>query len=617
MKRIASAAALVAGLAVTGIAPAAAAAAAPAAGPVPAAPAASADVDDFRFASLETDYWLTRDDDDRAALLVREEWVAEFPEIDQNRGIVRAIPDRDGITDLNLRIDDVTDENGEPIDWRYGDDESGVTVIELDDDTFKHGAHHYVIWYRMADVIRGFDDGDEFYPDVNGDYWEQPIGQITARLHVDPALTDALDGRTACFADDRDCTIDTTTQPADWPSDRGIMTPQGRETLVTVQTGETPPRSTLSFDVGFAPGTFVQPPEPAAVGVARWLLAAPLALTGIPVLVFLVMRGRDRRRMPQPIIAQYAPGPDVPLATAAVVAGAEERLLPAAVVDLAVRDVIAVEVDESARTSPRRGNPRMYTLTRSATPTGDDAKLVKALFGSKGTRFGLADTSAPRAKRLTAYTTAARTEAADAGYVETRRRPVSALAVISVLATIIALVVLLFFAILGYLGWLWFLAALAATVLLSVPLWVIRVRPARLTARGYELAAHLEGMREYIRMAEADRLRVLQGPETAEVRSDPTARLHLYERLLPYAVLFRLEKQWAAVLGELGASAPETVGLAHEGIYTALLTGSFTSSVTHTSTWAGAASGTSAGGSGFSGGGFSGGGFGGGGGGGR
>ena len=92
------------------------------------------------------------------------------------------------------------------------------SAIEIDDDTFKHGVHHYVVWYRMADVIRSFDDGDEFYPDVNGDHWAQPIGSITARLHVDPRLAPALDGRIACFpGTDEPCEVSTTTGELDWP----------------------------------------------------------------------------------------------------------------------------------------------------------------------------------------------------------------------------------------------------------------------------------------------------------------------------------------------------------------------------------------------------------------
>src|SRR3546814_73874 len=77
-----------------------------------------------------------------------------------------------------------------------------------------------------------------------------------------------------------------------------------------------------------------------------------------------------------------------------------------------------------------------------------------------------------------------------------------------------------------------------------------RRRP--LTAKGSELREHLEGLREYIRLAEADRLQMLQSVSGAEriSTSDTTAIVKIYEKLLPYAVIFGLEKEWAAEIAK-------------------------------------------------------------------
>ncbi len=75
-----------------------------------------------------------------------------------------------------------------------------------------------------------------------------------------------------------------------------------------------------------------------------------------------------------------------------------------------------------------------------------------------------------------------------------------------------------------------------------------------LTEKGSELRDHLEGLREYIRLAEADRLKVLQSPQGADRTpvsiDDPREVLKLNEKLLPYAVLFGLEKEWAEELSK-------------------------------------------------------------------
>jgi uncharacterized membrane protein YgcG len=64
------------------------------------------------------------------------------------------------------------------------------------------------------------------------------------------------------------------------------------------------------------------------------------------------------------------------------------------------------------------------------------------------------------------------------------------------------------------------------------------------------------GLREYIRLAEADRIRMLQSASGAEV--DEQRIVQVYERLLPYAMLFGFETEWQGELGRYyRESSPE------------------------------------------------------------
>lgn len=77
----------------------------------------------------------------------------------------------------------------------------------------------------------------------------------------------------------------------------------------------------------------------------------------------------------------------------------------------------------------------------------------------------------------------------------------------------------------------------------AVVFW--RKQPTVPTERAQPLIDHLWGVHDYIAWAEADRLAFHQSPSGARVRElDGVGLLHLHERLLPYAVLFGLEKQW-------------------------------------------------------------------------
>jgi uncharacterized membrane protein YgcG len=151
--------------------------------------------------------------------------------------------------------------------------------------------------------------------------------------------------------------------------------------------------------------------------------------------------------------------------------------------------------------------------------------------------------------------------------------------------------------------------------------------PTRRTRLGAETLEHLQGLRDYLQLAEADRLRVLQSPEGAQrTRIDPNdddAVIKLYEKLLPWAMVWGVEKEWQDVLGKRYAETqtePSNLQFSRglsglTGFATSATSSGFAQTVT-TSSYSGSGGGSSFSG-GSSGGGFSGGGGGGGGGGGR
>jgi uncharacterized membrane protein YgcG len=142
-----------------------------------------------------------------------------------------------------------------------------------------------------------------------------------------------------------------------------------------------------------------------------------------------------------------------------------------------------------------------------------------------------------------------------------------------------------------------------------------------LSDEGLVLRRYLKGLEMYIKVAEKERLAMLQSPESAEKvdikdPTKPAQLVKLYERVLPYAVLFRQEKEWSKRLGDYYTqtnSSPDWYS--GNTAFNAVVFGSMMSNFsTAVSTTSASASSSSSGGS--SGGGSSGGGGGGGGGGG-
>jgi uncharacterized membrane protein YgcG len=176
-------------------------------------------------------------------------------------------------------------------------------------------------------------------------------------------------------------------------------------------------------------------------------------------------------------------------------------------------------------------------------------------------------------------------------------------------------------------GWM-FAAIPVAFVCVFIAAGVV-IRPAVLTDAGAEQRDYLLGVRDYLQLAEADRFRMLQSPGGAERVDvgDKVQLVKLYEKLLPFAVLWGIEREWSkelAVYYEAGVSSPDwyVSSSAFNSLLFAQTLGGLASSVTTTATpipvsssWSGSSGGSFSGGS--FGGGFSGGGGGGGGGGGR
>ncbi|MEZ5191047.1 MAG: DUF2207 domain-containing protein [Schumannella sp.] len=197
-----------------------AAIAVPAASPAAAAPERPAGVDDFSFDSFDAQYYLGVDDSGHSTLRTVETLVAVFPAIDQNRGIVRYIPMSYGAdpwdpkrVDTQVLVTSVTDENGDPVVYETFDDGYGFLGVSIDDDTYKHGRHTYVIEYTQRDVTRYFanTDDDEFYWDLNGTGWSQSFGSVSGTVHLDDGLASALNGQTSCYwgyeGDDEPCEL--------------------------------------------------------------------------------------------------------------------------------------------------------------------------------------------------------------------------------------------------------------------------------------------------------------------------------------------------------------------------------------------------------------------------
>lgn len=592
------------------------------------------DTSDFTFASYDADYYLSRNAEGHATLRTVETFVAQFPSFDQNRGIVRAIPDDyDGVP-LHTTVVSVTDATGEPVHYDATDDGS-FTELALGTDAFVHGRQTYVITYTQENVVRNFPDtgDDELYWDTNGTGFEQPFGTVSARVHIDPSITSFLTGNNACYRGAQGPTD--TCDIAQDPDADGTVFTAGAQNLAG---GEN-----LTVVIGFTSGTFVQvpaeeKPQQSSTGfgenVPVWstVLAIVLAvLEALAIAFAIVYRAafgpRDAKGRGI-IVPQYTPPAGLNPMAAAALLGRGSRGLSAQLVSFAVRGNLRI-LDYPAE---KAGGDYTIQFLNADGVDADERGLLDALFGPEpvaGALCALGVRNDALARKLAAIQSAQGPRLVAAGL---RVKSSARGGVFVLLALVLLLVLAIGAAVLtGVSGtfspWLFLALPIAFVGILIAS--GLAVRPPVLTDAGAEARDYLLGLRDYLQLAEADRFRMLQSPQGAE-RIDvgnKAEMVKLYEKLLPFAVLWGIEKEWTkelAVYYDAGAQSPDWF-VSSNGfnslIFAAALS-NLSSSVATTSTptpttssWSGSGGGSFGGGS--FGGGFSGGGGGGGGGGGR
>lgn len=293
------------------------------------------------------------------------------------------------------------------------------------------------------------------------------------------------------------------------------------------------------------------------------MLTAVILIAIVPAFLILglgiVARAVAAQRVTARIV-QYAPERGSSVLRDALLANVDRRAASAALIDLAVKRKVRLLAGGRSKREPIG-----VELVSADALSSEEIDLLDALFGPEHTHGRLRRFSSDRralAGRLRSVVSDAEHALARDGLVAVRRTTwpgmtLTVLAYLGILVEALLIVMALVNA-----DW----PALSATILaLAATVATIIVTPSswrRFLPAARPRREHLDGLRQYLTLAEADRMRVLQSPSGADLRetdaatasmgpdpaSGPVARFHLHERLLPYAVLFGLEREWMARL---------------------------------------------------------------------
>lgn len=283
------------------------------------------------------------------------------------------------------------------------------------------------------------------------------------------------------------------------------------------------------------------------------VLLAVVVVASIALLACAVVARSRATRLPRSLVVEYTPrqskrAPDV--VDDAILLGRERRAVAAGLLQLATAGAVRLVAEESERGRTAIG----VELADGGRIGRRDTALLAALFGPDHPRDRVRRFSRDRrqvGREVRAFVDERAEALVERGLLRAPRfRARYAIRVWSWILLPIAVL----FAVVLLLAQVWELgaAAVVATVALIATLVVVPRGERRVpTDAALPRLTHLEGLRQYMTLAEADRIRFLQSPRGAELRPahpDGAAAFALDERLLPYAVVFGIEAAWLAHL---------------------------------------------------------------------
>ena len=497
--------------------------------------------------------------DGRVELAVAETFVVQLY---SERGLSRHLPSNYGETPVKYRDFSVEQlAPGMPGEDRNAkNDETTVSVrqpsngdvtVAMGDNERKRGHYTFTLRYVIESAMVGTDVYQELYFNTLGHEWSADFKQFRVKLTLDDELAAMRIGEHACYIGAVgsikrcDLTVDGATYS--WESPTGM-----------------PAGESVTLAVGFEPDTaeeLIPPFRGASWG--WWGFALLLGIGVFVLLTSLVLRAvaGNLERGEHGVVTQIEPPEKLLPVTAADFLGRSERGAAAHLAWLVVEGHAAVYSDADALPAqppsaagslvPWHQRSNLDMTWRAAKLVGFEKEVSEALFGMPEIRKplrrpGVSDFSAAQRLRDTRMTWLG------------LRRPnhfTDNVFWLGYLAILALGVVQIWFGLAG--EWWWFVLLGLGGVMLLVVARHIAPAHVGLTKSGREVRRHLMGLEDFVTMSEEGRISWLQGVDTAP--RDEEGRLHLYEQLLPWAIVFGAERSWASTLGSMVDRFPAVV----------------------------------------------------------
>jgi hypothetical protein len=476
-----------------------------------------------------------------SSLIVEEEIDYDF-ENSLKHGIYREIPlVNERGENIEINVLSVTDKEDNPHKFNISTKDKVLNIKIGDPGVIISGEKIYKITYKVFGAIDYYENYDEVHWNITGNSWNVPIESSGVSITLPKGV----------FPKERKCYY-------------GLV---GSETPCRIFDEKTfrverilNKGEGITIAVSFEKGPVQEYVRKTNNPVIDFLKT--FWPTAVPIIAFSLMfirwfkKGRDPKQK-KVIKAEYtAPKEISPLEAGGIVHETiKSKSISAEIIDLAIKGYIKIKPTEERLIGSSYKQDYELTLKQELgfIKNNFDKQIIKTIFGDNPTVGGVTMLSS-----------------LDNLFYKSVSK-ISGLTIDSLLkkkyyfnfpknllgetAVIIMSIFFIFFS-LGF--WIWevsdfqdikklaiFFTSLIASI--SVTIIFNLLMPSK-TEKGVQMKEYLLGLREYLKVAEEDRIKFHNAPEK---------RPEVFEALLPYAIVFGVEKQWAKEFEEIYKNQPE------------------------------------------------------------
>ena len=503
----------------------------------------TASAQDFTITKFHTDITIYKD----SSLLVQETLLVNFHE--SRHGIFREIPfkytdERGNPIKTPLHVQSVTDQAGTQRKFRVSKKGNVVNIRIGDPKNYVSGFQTYVITYEVQNAILFFDDHDELYWNVTGNYWWAPIQLASAQVTLaGEELSENL--WAACYTGAfssraSECSYDASHNSADFSTTKNLS-----------------PREGLTIAFGWDKG-LVSPPT--TTRKLLWMLEMRenwIFLLFLFPLTLMIYLWRTRGRDPgvrEAVTVRYEPPQhnNVPLTAGEVGALVDEKLDPrditSTIIGLAVKGYIRIE---EQKTEGLIFDSMDYYLWKVKGPDDNLSPFEKLLMGKIFTGEFPGRMVSDMKNKF--YADLESIKSTLYGELTTKRyflvSPEKVRNVYRTAGIIIAVASGIIFAALTS-----FPKGIFAGILMGLPVLAFgRVMPAK-TKSGVAAYMDILGFQEFMNRAEKDRIERMKDKD-------------LFSKFLPYAIALNVVDSWAGAFEGIYQESPKWY-VSHTGLRT-------------------------------------------------